>query len=140
MLASSVTPGEPLKQMYASTQLPSGQERSLVILEIGWLSGYLVIFCRNATEEKKSVHFWAMLDNSAVRPDVKQINFFKLLPLWRVDGEDAHSEQMINAHADRCVNQQQLFMLKCLTLGNSSRAGTPSLFLTQRHIWSICWC
>lgn len=58
LLVSSVPPGEPLKQMYASTQLPSGQERSPVILEIGWLSRYLGISCRNAPEEQ-SVQCWA---------------------------------------------------------------------------------
>lgn len=75
MLVSSVTLGEPLKQMYARTQLPSGQERSLVILEVGWFSRYLGFFSRNAPEQQ-SVHFWAMLGNFAVRLEVKQLKFF----------------------------------------------------------------
>lgn len=75
LLVSSVTLGEPLKQMYASTQLSSGQERSLVILEVGWFSRYLGIFCRNVPQ-KQSVHFWAILGNSAVRLEAKQLKFF----------------------------------------------------------------
>ena len=47
------------------SELSSGQERSLVILEIGWLSGYLEIFCRNAPQKQRA-HFWAVLGSSAV--------------------------------------------------------------------------
>lgn len=89
LVVSSVTLGEPLKQMYVHQYTAAKWARKVpsdfgdtVVLKI---FGDLLQKCSTQAE-------CVFLGNSAVRLEVKQLKFFKLLPLWRVDGEDAHSK------------------------------------------------